>query len=269
MKYLLGFLFLLSVRSVFAQKELFLTTSAGWKVSYNCLEYDKPLPLGLQWSRWSGFSSAAGLEYKISSHWGIHAQVKTASVEMGLKTRFSTVFDTVSNRYNSRKGAGGLSLTSHAPAHIQLGMTYYSNPIKGGKFSWLIGGGIAWLKNQETEKPGSSSGIGFNDSINFANNNLYGKGYDVNMVEEFSRSGILMNVHTGIDFHFASKHHLLLTIQHNEGLKRIWQFKTDYFNYFDRTPNANVSEAFDVTIATKGSYSALQVSYKYALFASK
>ena len=64
-------------------------------------------------------------------------------------------------------------------------------------------------------------------------------------------------------------HHLVLTLQHNEGLKRIWQFKTDYFNYFDRTPNANSSEAFDITIATKGSYSALQLGYKYALFASK
>jgi hypothetical protein len=148
-------------------------------------------------------------------------------------------------------------------------MTYYSEPIKGKKFSWLLGGGIAWLKNRETERHGSSSGIGFNDSINFAINNYYGKGYDVNLVEEFSKNGILLNVHTGIDFHFAPKHHLLLTIQHNEGLKRIWQFKTDYLNYFDRTPNAIVSEAFDVTLRTKGSYSALQLGYKYALFGGK
>ena len=93
MKYVLTFVFLFFASLSFAQKELFLTTSAGWKVSYNQVETDKPLPRGLQFSRWSGFSSALGFEYKFSPHWSAHALVKTASMEMGVTERASARFD--------------------------------------------------------------------------------------------------------------------------------------------------------------------------------
>jgi hypothetical protein len=270
MKYLIVLLLSFMSQVCFAQKEFFLTFSGGWKVSYDKLQYDKPLPEGLQWSRWSGFSSAAGIEYKISPHWGIHAQIKTASVEMGLRIRVTTLYDTINSKYYSVKGGGGSSLTSHAPAHIQLGTTYYSEPIKGKKFSWLLGGGVAYLFNNETEIRGSSSGIGFLQPENKPGYvPYYGKFYGVNMYEEYSRDGILMNIHAGIDLHFAEKHHLLLTLQHNEGLKYIWKYRSDYFYTVEQLPTSNNYEYYHVNIKTKGSYTALQLGYKYALFGQK
>ncbi len=273
MKYFLILVFLLAAGPGFAQKEFLITTSNGWKVNYNKLYSDKPLPKrSLQHSRYSGFSFSLGLEYKINPHLGIHTQIKAAGLEMGLQTKASVVYDTTSSKYKTRYGGSGGSMTSYAPAHYQLGATYYSDPIKNSKFSWLLGGGVAYLVTRykfPEDYEGTSSGIGLNGGYNNDINKSYGKSFDANLSEEFSRNGILLNIHTGLDFHFAPNHHFTLTLQHNEGLRRIRQFRSDYFNYVDLTPTARTSEAFDVKIYSKGSYSALQLGYKYALFSSK
>src|SRR5688572_28287164 len=162
MKYLLPLLFLVVTIPVFAQKEFLITTSNGWKVSYNQVESNKPLPKGLQFSRWSGFSFGLGLEYKFNQNWSTHLQVKTASVEMGVTERATTLYDTTTQRFKTSYRKASHSSTSHAPAHIQLGATRYSDPIKDSKFSWLMGGGIAFLINRYANdvKTGSDSGIG-------------------------------------------------------------------------------------------------------------
>lgn len=269
MKYLAGLLLMFLSQVGFAQKEFLVGFSGGWVVSYNKLTSDKPLPDALQWSRWSGTGFTAGMEYKFSPHWGIHAQVKSASLKMALRETVSATFDTTTGKYHSMKG-GGLSLTSRSPAHFQLGITYYSDPVKGQKFSWLLGGGIAYLKNSPTERRGSSSGIGFLQPVNQPGYyQYYGKFWGVQMYEEFSRDGILLNVHAGIDFHFADKHHLTLILQHNEGLKTIWQYNSEYFYTVEQLPSGNTYEYYNVKIRTKGSYTALQLGYKYALFGKK
>src|SRR6478752_5388576 len=108
MKYLLSFVLLFAAGSCFAQKEFLITTSNGWKVNYNKLYSDKPLPKGMiQYSRFSGFSFSLGLEYKLNPHWGIHTQVKAAGIEFGLKTRAAVVYDTTSNKYKTRYGSSG------------------------------------------------------------------------------------------------------------------------------------------------------------------
>ena len=272
MKYVLTFVFLFFASLSFAQKELFLTTSAGWKVSYNQVETDKPLPRGLQFSRWSGFSSALGFEYKFSPHWSAHALVKTASMEMGVTERASARFDTATQKFKTTYGSSGHSSTSHAPAHIQLGATYYGNPLKDTKFSWMLGGGMAYLINRNANqvKTGTSSGIGPSSPIDHPGNTIsYGKFMSMDLKEEYARHGLLLNLHTGLDFHFAPKHHLLLTLQHNEGLKYTWKFKSEYARSVIITPNETTIENYDVTVRTKGSYSALQLGYKYALFRAK
>jgi len=273
MKYLLSLLFLVVTIPAFAQKQFLITTSNGWKVNYNKLKTDKPLPKhSLQHSRFSGFSFSLGLEYKPNPNWGIHTQIKSAGIEMGLNSQASVRYDTASNKYKTNYGGSGGSGTSYAPAHYQLGLTYYSDPVKESKFSWLLGGGVAYLVfvyKYPQDFEGTNSGIGINDAPNNANNKFYGKSFNINLSEEFTRNGILLNVHTGFDFHFASKHHLLLTLQHNEGLRRIIQYRSDYFNYVDFTPAKTSSEAFEAVMFSKGSYTALQLGYKYSLFTSK
>jgi hypothetical protein len=265
MKFTVTFLILLFAHVCYAQNELFINTSAGWKVGYNEMLRDKPLPEGLvKHTRWSGFSSACGLEYKFSPHWSVHFQVKTATVNMAIKAK-SVYYDNINNQYLKDRGGVGSSSNSHAPAHIQLGGTYYSDPLKKKKFTWLVGGGIAYLINRD----GFTPGIDMNTPVIRPGSSAidYGKFIGFSMEEEFHRNGILVNIHCGLDFKFAPKHHLLLTLQHNTGLKYIWQYKANYFYYTDNFTNQ--TEHFNVKLRTKGSYTALQLGYKYALFGHK
>ena len=264
----LFFLFLaFTSSSTFAQKELFLTTSAGLKLSYNQIRSDKPLPEGvLQHSNWPGFSAALGLEYKFGPHWSVHAQMKTAGIKIGFAKRKTVLYDTISLKYSTRNEISGTSANTNYPVHYQLGVTYYGNPSASGKLTWLLGGGVAYLVNSH----GLSSIIRISPPAPQPGNAIaYGKEMDLVMEEDYFKNGFLLNLHAGLDYKMAARHYFTLIYQFNAGLNTIWQYKSGHFFYIDRIPNRTSYENFDVTLRNKGSYSALQVGYKYALFTSK
>jgi len=267
MKQLLFILLTFSTSGAFAQKELFITAAGGLKVSYNQLRSDQPLPDGvLQHTNWSGFSSAIGLEYKFNPHWAIHAQMKTAGIKIGFAKRKTVLYDTLALKYNTLNETSGTSANNNYPIHYQVGFTYYGKPSANEKFTWLLGGGVAYLVNSE----GISSIIRISPPVSPAgDNNNYGKEISLEMEEDYYKNGFLLNFHTGIDYKVASRHHLTFTYQYNAGLNTIWQYKSNHFSYIDLKPFSTTSEPFEVTLRTKGSYSAVQLGYKYALFGGK
>lgn len=246
------FCFVLIANIAYAQEQnrLYVGIGAGPSVSFNEVESDKPLPDKVSALQRAGVSFDFFLEYILTQHISLQADIKTAALKTGIQYD-----DLVIERDAQGQVTGwhsGMSITQNAPVHVNVGAKLNSNLLRD-RFILSVGAGVAYMFIKKL--PASSIASGANESDD--EENLY-----ATFLETQENSfGLLLNTNASVSYKVGKDNYLILTASFNQGLVDVYKQESQIFDF----KTAQGTESYHVSILNKGSYAALQLGYKMPL----
>ncbi len=249
--YAILFFFILAANIAHAQKQnrIFVGAGAGPDFSFNKLKSDKPLPNKIDKLQRAGISFDFFLEYIITKHLSLQADIKTAKRKTGI--RYDDLINERDAQGHERGSHSGASFIGNAPVHFNLGAKLNSNLLRD-HFIVAAGVGLAYIVIDKSSASAIGTGGGLGDEENL---------YAILIETRESNYGLLLNTNASLSYRVGTDKFLQLTVAYNQGLVTIYKQQSKRFDY----QTAQGTESYAVSIFNKGSYAALQVGYKLPL----
>jgi len=244
--------FVLIANIAYAQEQnrLYMGVGVGPSVSFNEVESDKPLPDRVSALQRAGVSFDFFLEYILTQHVSLQADIKTATLKTGIRYDDLVMERDAQGQVTGLKS--GASIRRIAPAHVNVGVKLNSNLLRN-RFILSVGAGVAYMFVKEpSASPTTSSAYGPDDEENLS----------ATFIETRENTfGLLLNTNASVSYRVGKGNYLMLTASFNQGLVDIYKQESQVFDF----QTAQGTESYQVSIINKGSYAALQLGYKMPL----